>query len=463
MLSDSALDEAGLTLFVDLAGSDAALSASILRFANARMLERAVPVATIREAVSRIGIRAARVVALSHLLVSSEEGMRESVDSLDTVWKRGLARSIAARAIATVVEPRRTAEAAQAAVLADYALIAMARIDSSLFEHVMHSDEKGQRSLIGVSVPEASSTLLRQWRFPRRLCAAIAAVNGSTNESTNEAGKLPAVMGMAERISGHLISGNAAEIEAILESLGMQEDPRRVLVSRLIEEWEHRSAVLDVIPGPGSAAEVRRLTREGLAEISLATQLENRLMKRKQDELLRRVTTDALTGVKNRLAFDERLEEEFERAQRLGKPMALFLCDLDHFKSFNDEYGHQAGDLMLRAAAESMAHAARRVDMVARYGGEEFAVIAPQCGHEGARVLAERLRRAVEELTIEWRGTVLRTTVSVGGVVTMGQGAGRSPSELISAADKLLYTAKAAGRNHCVVEAVTAIEPTQSH
>ena len=152
-------------------------------------------------------------------------------------------------------------------------------------------------------------------------------------------------------------------------------------------------------------------------------------------------TTDGLTGVRNRAAFNERLAEEFERARRYDHPLSLLLLDVDHFKSFNDTFGHPAGDGVLQEVVRLVAAAARGTDVVARYGGEEFAVVLPDTDFAGAMVLAERVRRAVANG--DW---VLRSvTVSI-GVATLSADTGDAAA-LVREADVALYESKRNGRN----------------
>ncbi|GIX22558.1 MAG: hypothetical protein KatS3mg121_1341 [Gammaproteobacteria bacterium] len=157
---------------------------------------------------------------------------------------------------------------------------------------------------------------------------------------------------------------------------------------------------------------------------------------------------DALTQVMNRLAFDERLKEELSRARREGTPLSLLMVDVDHFKRFNDEHGHAEGDRALQAVARTLVSGSREHDVVARYGGEEFVVLLPATDAVGARVAAERLRRAVEEID----GLARRVTISVGCATLLADAESRrrgDPSALLAAADQALYAAKNAGRN-CV-------------
>src|SRR5205814_10277019 len=128
--------------------------------------------------------------------------------------------------------------------------------------------------------------------------------------------------------------------------------------------------------------------------------------------------TDALTGLANRRSFDDELALEWRRAERVGDSLALALVDLDDFKSINDEFGHQAGDAVLRRVATILDSSARQVDFAARYGGEEFAVLAPETDLRGATTLAERLCADVAAATIELPdGRELSVTASVGVAV----------------------------------------------
>ncbi len=154
---------------------------------------------------------------------------------------------------------------------------------------------------------------------------------------------------------------------------------------------------------------------------------------------------DGLTGVHNRRHLLDFLERELARCRRHGRPLSLVLLDLDHFKRVNDERGHLAGDEVLRGLARLVAPLARREDCFARYGGEEFALVLPETELEGARLLAERIRRNVEELELRHDGRPLRVTIS-GGVAELRPGMD-GPDALLAEADERLYRAKAEGRN----------------
>jgi diguanylate cyclase (GGDEF)-like protein len=193
----------------------------------------------------------------------------------------------------------------------------------------------------------------------------------------------------------------------------------------------------DFISKPVNAAVVRARVRTQLT------------VKRQSDALRALVLTDALTGVANRRAFDERLAGEWRRCGRNGLPVALILVDVDHFKLYNDYYGHQAGDNTLIQVAVAMQRAAgRSQDLVARYGGEEFAILLPQLDGRGASGVASRLMTELERMAIPHAAspTAPHLTASM-GLASMTPGEQTSPSDLVQVADVRLYQAKADGRN----------------
>ena len=158
-------------------------------------------------------------------------------------------------------------------------------------------------------------------------------------------------------------------------------------------------------------------------------------------ELEALATTDGLTGLKNRRTFSAKLAEEHARAVRYHQPLSLLLLDVDHFKQYNDAYGHPAGDAVLRRVAEALGRTARDTDMAARYGGEEFAVILPFTDEAGALVMAERVRAAIADS--DWGKRPI--TVSVGiGTLSLDT---PTPDSLTGCADRALYQSKEAGRN----------------
>ncbi|GAB6035569.1 GGDEF domain-containing protein [Fundidesulfovibrio butyratiphilus] len=191
-----------------------------------------------------------------------------------------------------------------------------------------------------------------------------------------------------------------------------------------------------------------RLGKDQMASLSaaanhLALALRNAMMFR---EIKSKADHDGLTRIHNRQSFDSHLGDELKRHQRYRHELSLLLFDLDHFKSINDTYGHQAGDMVLGEMGALLDESCRETDFAARYGGEEFVVILPQTNEDQAWVLAERLRRRIEMRTFQYAGKTFQVTASI-GVATLQPGALSKRDELIRLADKALYQAKSSGRN----------------
>ncbi|MHB1846526.1 MAG: GGDEF domain-containing protein, partial [Deltaproteobacteria bacterium] len=161
--------------------------------------------------------------------------------------------------------------------------------------------------------------------------------------------------------------------------------------------------------------------------------------KKELEELSRQ---DALTGLLNRRSLEERIAEEFRRAQRHGDALCVLMLDLDEFKRINDRRGHPFGDRVLRGVAKRIAESVRETDFCARYGGEEFSVILPRTSLNGALTVAERIRTSVEREGLDGE----QVTVSI-GVAGLPGASSASPELLVRAADEALYVAKREGRN----------------
>jgi diguanylate cyclase (GGDEF)-like protein len=203
----------------------------------------------------------------------------------------------------------------------------------------------------------------------------------------------------------------------------------------------------------GAADFITKPLRSSRVLARVKTQLR---VKRMADELRRTAITDALTGVANRRQFDESLEREWARARRCGDPVSLLMVDVDHFKLYNDLYGHPKGDICLKHVTQALLSTCKRpADLVARYGGEEFMLLLPQTSRDGAEHMARQVLEAVAAFGIlhEDTQTTHYVTVSVGIACFDDASAcwafdshGLCADDLVQAADKALYSAKHAGR-----------------
>lgn len=189
---------------------------------------------------------------------------------------------------------------------------------------------------------------------------------------------------------------------------------------------------------------IARISVDGETEMTALvrdTTEKNKLMR----ELNHISTIDKLTSLYNRRYADPLVNTEFERAKRYDSPLSLLFIDIDHFKRFNDNYGHSMGDKILQNVASTIHDNIRDIDSACRWGGEEILVVAPELSAEAATILAERLRSAVEATEIEYKMRMLSVTVSI-GIVSISEQYAKA-EDLIEAADKNMYAAKRQGRN----------------
>jgi diguanylate cyclase (GGDEF)-like protein/PAS domain S-box-containing protein len=240
-----------------------------------------------------------------------------------------------------------------------------------------------------------------------------------------------------------IAQGRTAEVDEFYPEHGSVSEPRYGLYA---ENWcvmpQHGTRLyLAIDAGP-------IYDRSGKLIAVVETLRDMTLQKLAQSALQELANHDGLTGIANRRSFDDTLKREWRRTMRDVQPLSLLMVDVDHFKNYNDTHGHIAGDECLKRVALAMSDQMHRAsDVVARYGGEEFGVILPNSSLEGATIVAERLRKTVEELALPFAGSEFgHVTVSVGAASVIP-----SPLidswQLISAADNALYEAKGAGRN----------------
>jgi diguanylate cyclase (GGDEF)-like protein len=201
---------------------------------------------------------------------------------------------------------------------------------------------------------------------------------------------------------------------------------------------------VDFVTKPFDAFELRARVRAALRTKHL------------QDLLRDYALIDALTELPNRRALDERLQQEWARHLRHGGHLALIMADLDRFKTINDQFGHPAGDEVLRQVARLLAKGCRESDTPARYGGEEFAVVTPETTVDAAAQFADRLRKSICARPLQVHGKALDITASFG---VAGHEGLQGPEDLVQAADDALYQAKEQGRNRVVVHPQGAGRP----
>ncbi|MDR2878005.1 MAG: GGDEF domain-containing protein [Chromatiales bacterium] len=250
-----------------------------------------------------------------------------------------------------------------------------------------------------------------------------------------------------------LIGVFSQQIQQIIPhgSLAFENRTLQIACTQGESEKESRAYQLVVASQVLGQLTVTRNTRFTDAESELLEQLLSSLVYPLRNAIMYRSAVmaalkDPLTGIYNRTSMNSALIRETELARRHGAPLSLIALDLDHFKKINDSYGHLAGDHVLKSVAATIAECTRSSDMLFRYGGEEFLVLASNTAHEGAMMLAERIRRGIESFECRYGEHLIPITTSLGVACFR---VGDDSETLFEKADVALYAAKAGGRN-CV-------------
>ncbi|WMY11931.1 GGDEF domain-containing protein [Paraburkholderia phenoliruptrix] len=310
-----------------------------------------------------------------------------------------------------------------------FAGVALLAIRIEYFQRLLERISVGKRGSVFIAMDDGT-LIARKPYSPRDIGASIA--------------RSPTFIRMAAQGAGSYVASSAVDgVQRMYTYAHVPGTPLIAVVAPAVDDvlapWRHRALISGALTLTFGAVFV-------VVSWLLAFALRGKLQA--QAALTRLAATDPLTGLGNRRVLDKRLDEEWRRARRTGQPLSALFIDIDHFKRFNDTYGHASGDEALSAVAECIATTVRRaVDVVARYGGEEFAVILPDTSADGALAVAEKIRRRVQTHDILHGGDGSPTvTVSV-GCATSVPAQGENALDLLAAADRQLYLAKAAGRN----------------
>ena len=325
-----------------------------------------------------------------------------------------------------------------------------------------------ERRLLGLCHSDVAATLLSEWGLPTAVVVPVSYMfrPNELGETAPELRRLTFLMAVTGLMVQVLCDASKSKALAKLHELCAKhfDLTEREVDSFLIglESGIRETAELLSLPvaeGLGHQELVDE-ARQRMVSVSLGTAMDLREARRKAEdlternrELLDRATADKLTGVANRAAFDQVLDEAVRARLQPGstRSLGLVLLDIDHFKRFNDTHGHQAGDAVLAAVGQHLKGVTRRGDLAARYGGEEFALLLPSTTPALLGAVAERVRAGLEDLRVTFGDEQLQVTASLGGACLTTARRAEDAQALVAAADELLYRAKHGGRNRCEV------------
>jgi diguanylate cyclase (GGDEF)-like protein len=456
------LEDTPVQEVADAIMSDPALSVRLLKYANSSIIRVGREVTSVRDAVLLLGLRAVKLTALGFSIATPEFQPRCPGFELRRFWAESFATASLARQLAAQLVNADREEAFTAGLLAKIGCLALAKGCPEQYAQALEANRSGEplvdaeRRHVGLDHVDFGAQLLGEWGLPDVL---VDAVQNQTPSSRSGEPDDERPLARAVRTAVQLapLFANPDELSPedrkaarrlIEEELKLDEEGWKMLGDAVLSDCREVTELFSVeLESPTSMFDLYAEAQEEAARVGMVAQLERTRTLEENKELLRRATTDALTGVANRAGFEERLCNAVAGLQRGHGHFALIMFDIDHFKRFNDTYGHAVGDLVLKRVAHEVKSTLRQVDLLARYGGEEFIILAPHTDQRGACVVAARVRKCVEDLRVNVNGQTLQVTVSVGLNVTTDYQDVPDPERLIADTDTQLYLSKKAGRN----------------
>ena len=488
VLELTAQEEVSIVDIIALISQDIALSSKLLKVANSAFYNFPQQITSVQQAVSLLGVNAVRSLVLSFSFLSMGQGTPATSFDFTTFWQHSLIGAAAARLIAEqtgLIDPEEmfTLGLLQNIGQMIFALTMPQRY-AQLLEQCRTSsatpDITLEEEYLGLNHTVAGAEVAQVWGLPTTLhktlryhhdplacpadspkltlavkiihladlVAAIYASSTPTRAHDQFQEKARELLDLETLEVATIFRIISKEIDKSARFFGVSMQPVRP-VQEIIQEANIRLSLLHL-----SYEEVNRELRQTKATLE---ELRQQLIER--NRLLERLANlDGLTEIHNHRFFQSFLQAEINRSHHNRCPISLLLADIDHFKHFNDTHGHQTGDFILKELCMTVGKIIREYDLMARYGGEEFAFVLPETGAEAARVVAEKIRRFVEEHDFFDGIRHYRVTLSIGVATALPEHEGFRQNDFIDQADRALYEAKNRGRNRISIAAPSRIK-----
>lgn len=462
----------------DTIQTDPALAIRILKAANSPRYGARAEITDLRMGITRLGRNNITPLVLSFSLASTSLESNEAAEYYKQIWLRSFVQATAAEIVASPHGPGMASECFTINLLAGIGRLGMLKADVQLYGECLEKAHTGDHSfcnaadtLFGISPVMLSVDILEDIGLPERCMLAVRSLEEgeSVEDLSEDNARLVAVTRIADAVARYLCDEDSAVgLLTLQESMAENQDNGQTiegLLEAIHVRLEESASLFNIDPSQIPAQdELLESALEQLADFTsmigtadqdqVPCQLleENGRLKRRVQDLIRETSIDALTGVYNRSWFNTHMAEVQAISRIHNQEFGIAVLDIDHFKKVNDTHGHQAGDHVLREVAQTLSAVTRKDETIARYGGEEFVLLLEDACKNGMLIVGERLRSQVEAAKIEFEGTAIPVTVSVG--VAHGK-PGQNDSfgkELFARADAALYEAKHNGRNQVVLD-----------
>jgi diguanylate cyclase (GGDEF)-like protein len=456
----------------DVVSMDPALTAKILRIANSPIYAIRRKTENLRQAILLLGLNGTLTMALSFSLAASMHNNACQGFDYNLFWRRSLAAATCARRLSMAAGISASEEMFLAGLLQDIGMLALDKLQPEFYKDLGadQSDhnmvQELEREKLGADHAAIGGWLLQKWNLPECLqCAVAGSHNLQYVDSWNEHFSYALCVALSGLFSDALSLDDGGQslmpvLNLVKENLAIDDEALAALPATLNEDFMEVAALFETDLTDYSLSETLiDQAKEALMLRNLQTiqesdklQEEAAMLESRTRSLEEQAQRDGMTGLFNRAYLDDKFDREYRMAKARDWPLVVMFVDLDHFKSVNDNYGHQVGDDVIRGAADMLRTCTRDTDIVARYGGEEFVILLPGSGEQAANFVVERLVNTFREKRHPVQdGGEITVTASI-GMAVMGEGMTfTSAAEVLSAADKAVYAAKARGRNCYVI------------
>lgn len=470
-------EDTTLTDIGALVSKDISLSAKILKVSNSAFYSFPQQIGSINQAVSILGINAVRSLVLSFSFLTMKKGKGETRFNFKSFWEKSLASAVAAKLILEQVKGADTEQVFISALLQNLGELILAKTMPEEYDKVLaaikehqHDNLGAEENVFGLNHTHVGTAVAQKWGFPDILVEPVKyhhfperyrgkdATLRATIRSVYLSDLLVNILYSDKPELYHkqfrkeaqkMLSLKPENIEHILEQMHVKVEEAGTYFNLKIKSTK---SIQEILQEANIKLSVINLDYDQMNKQLIQTKvnLENitRELEEKNRVLDNLANIDGLTEVFNHRYFQNALDKELSRANRNSSQISIVLIDIDHFKNFNDSYGHQVGDFVLAEFAKCIQENIRKYDIVARYGGEEFVVILPETNGEEAVSVAEKLRLAVDSSSFKDAREEYHITASFG--VATSQPAiedNFTKDGLIGQADQALYQAKEQGRN----------------